>query len=180
METIVEVRKRWVPKFFNKPFQFITQEKYNMLLDETIRRLETEKDSVYGIILLSLTSKFRYREIVALTRKDFDFENNTITVNKNWDYFITLPVCMQSTRNNHIVSDVKVNPKIMKVFKNFFENTKLDIHNREGFVFFDRNFRFDIISCYYTNKKLANIMKSLNLGAMKLNELEIKLRGVVH
>lgn len=35
------------------------------------------------LILLGLTSGARFGELVGLTRKDFDFENNTISINKN-------------------------------------------------------------------------------------------------
>jgi integrase len=44
------------------------------------------------LILLGLTSGMRYGEIVGLTRKDFDFVNNTININKTWG---TLKKCIR-------------------------------------------------------------------------------------
>ncbi len=38
----------------------------------------------YYLLLLALTSGMRFGEIVGLTRKDFDFSNNTISVSKIW------------------------------------------------------------------------------------------------
>src|SRR5690606_39696188 len=38
----------------------------------------------YYLILLGLTSGARFGELVGLTRKNFDFKNNTITINKTW------------------------------------------------------------------------------------------------
>lgn len=40
----------------------------------------------YSFLFLALTSGMRFSEIVGLTWPDFDFTNNTITINKTWGY----------------------------------------------------------------------------------------------
>nr|WP_323368650.1 tyrosine-type recombinase/integrase [Radiobacillus deserti] len=40
----------------------------------------------YSLLLLGLTSGLRFGELVGLTWNDFDFNNNTLTINKTWGY----------------------------------------------------------------------------------------------
>src|SRR5699024_11790275 len=40
----------------------------------------------YYLLLLGLVSGLRFGELVGLTRKDFDFVNNKINVEKTWSY----------------------------------------------------------------------------------------------
>lgn len=41
-----------------------------------------DKGLGYSLLLLAITSGMRYEELIGLTRKDFDFASNTITINK--------------------------------------------------------------------------------------------------
>src|SRR5699024_2172976 len=51
-----------------------------------------DESLIYYFILLALTSGMRFAEIAALTRKDFNFVNNTIKINKSWGYLPTTEI----------------------------------------------------------------------------------------
>lgn len=55
-----------------------------LLLEELYKRLKN--GTGYYLLYLGVTSGLRFGELVGLTKDDFDFVNNTISVNKTWGY----------------------------------------------------------------------------------------------
>ncbi|WP_307892589.1 Arm DNA-binding domain-containing protein [Bacillus swezeyi] len=55
-----------------------------LLLNELYVR--KERSIGYYLLILALTSGIRFAELIGLTKDDFDFESNEITIDKTWDY----------------------------------------------------------------------------------------------
>jgi integrase len=74
----------------------------------------------YYLILLGLTSGARFGELVGLTRRDFDFKNNTITINKTWGYAKRHPQGFGPTKKEASNRTIKLDKKTMKAFRRLF------------------------------------------------------------
>ncbi|MFS0647459.1 Arm DNA-binding domain-containing protein [Siminovitchia sp. 179-K 8D1 HS] len=94
----------------------LNYEESKVLLNELYNRLD--RALAYYLLLLGLTSGMRYAEMVGLTRKDFDFKNNVINVDKTWDY--KTGDGFAKTKTDLSNRKIKMDARTMAAFKNLF------------------------------------------------------------
>ena len=109
---------------------------FKLLLNELYKRLD--QGMSYYAILLALTTGMRYSELVGLTRKDFNFDNNTIKINKTWDY---KGGSKFKDTKNHETRIIKVNGKTMGVFEELFNNVP---ENIQKLVFYSPQSKYKV------------------------------------
>ncbi|MEC0497188.1 MULTISPECIES: tyrosine-type recombinase/integrase [Bacillus] len=140
------------------------EEKYLNYLDskkltrELYKRLD--RGLGYYLLLLGLTSGLRFGELVGLTRKDFNFFNNTITVNKTWGYAKRHPEGFGPTKNEQSKRVIKINKGTMTVFRRLFEKMPSNIH---GLVFYSPSSKYKIISNTNVNNLLKKVLTDLKI-----------------
>jgi len=120
------------------------------------------------IILLALTSGMRFAELVGLTRKDFDFINNKIKINKTWGYTNKMHEGFGPTKNEQSIRTIKMDPSTMSIFKDYFKRTPDNIY---GLVFFSSQSKYKVISNNAVNKTLGAILYKLNIEAISVHGL---------
>lgn len=125
-----------------------------------------DKTKTHYLILLALVTGMRYGEIVGLTRNDFNFNENIITINKTWDY--KKGNGFGPTKNQQSERILPVDPKVMGLFKEWFEVEK---DNELGLVFFSPHSKSKVIVNGTTNKVLANLLKKLEIENVTMHAL---------
>lgn len=115
--------------------------------------------SYYGVLLL-LVSGIRFEELVGLTRNDFDFEKNTISINKVWGYNNRMKKGFGPTKNEQSVRTIGIDPKVMKEFKKLFLRMPDNIHR---LVFFSPGSKYKVISNNAVNKSLKKTLDDLGI-----------------
>ncbi|MFC5591715.1 tyrosine-type recombinase/integrase [Sporosarcina soli] len=145
-------------------------EETETLLNELHNRLH--RSLGYYLLLLGLTTGMRFGELVGLTRSDFDFTNNEITINKTWDY--KKGEGFQPTKDN---SDrvIEVDKETLGVFEELFDAPSTALHD---LVFFSEQSKYRVLSNEAMNKLLRNTLKYL--GFDKINENGEKQTITVH
>lgn len=141
-------------------------EESERLLKELHKRLD--KGLVYYLLLLGLTSGMRFGEMVGLTRKDFDFKNNIININKQWGYTKRMPKGFGPTKNEQSVRKIKMDPKTMKLFKELFDKTP---DNVLRLVFYSPTSKYNCISNTYANNVLRELLKELKIDPITVHGL---------
>ncbi|WP_145524019.1 tyrosine-type recombinase/integrase [Virgibacillus sp. SK37] len=122
----------------------------------------------YSLLLLAITSGMRFEELVGLTRKDFDFINNTITVNKTWGYKKNSPKGFGPTKNEQSIRTIKMDIKTMNHFKNLFKSTPT---NLDQLVFFSPSSKYKVISNTNANKLLKKLVDELGITSITIHGL---------
>ncbi|EQB37037.1 integrase [Virgibacillus sp. CM-4] len=122
----------------------------------------------YSLILLILTSGLRFAEAVGLTRKDFNFEKNTITISKTWGYKKNSPTGFGPTKNNQSIRTIKMGKLTMNHFKELFNITPTNIHE---LVFYSAGSKYKVISNTNANKLLKKILLELNIEPITVHGL---------
>jgi integrase len=125
-----------------------------------VKSIEKPTALSHYIILLGLASGMRFGEMVGLTRKDFDFNTNTITVNKTWGYTSKMHEGFGPTKNEQSKRKLKIAQTMMDLFKRFFATTPENIH---GLVFYSPQSKYKVISNAGVNKELGIQLKKLNI-----------------
>lgn len=120
------------------------------------------------LLLLALTTGMRFAEIVGLTRKDFNFKNDTISVNKIWGYTNKMHDGFGPPKNEQSNRVLKVDRKTMIVFKNLFNQTP---ENITKLVFYSPESKYKVISNAAANKRLKLILDELNIDHVTLHGL---------
>ncbi|MBA1160315.1 site-specific integrase [Bacillus licheniformis] len=122
----------------------------------------------YSLLLLAITSGLRFEELVGLTRKDFNFVNNTITVNKTWGYKKNSPKGFGPTKNEQSIRTIKMDKKTMVHFKNLFKSTPT---NLEQLVFYSPSSKYKVISNTNANKLLKKLLQELKISPITIHGL---------
>jgi len=122
----------------------------------------------YSLLLLALTSGMRFGELVGLTRKDFDFKNNTITVNKTWGYLKDTPIGVGPTKNEQSNRIIKMDIPTMNYFAKLFKSTPTNLNQ---LVFYSPSSKYKVISNSNANKLLRNLLADLNLSSITVHGL---------
>lgn len=136
------------------------------LLNEIYNRLDS--GIVYYLILLGLTSGMRFAEMVGLTRDDFDFKKNEITISKTWGYTKKMHEGFGKTKNEQSIRSIKMDQTTMKAFQKFLVSTPNNIHN---LVFFSPSSKYKVISNGYANKILVKLLNELNIDPISIHGL---------
>lgn len=142
----------------------IDYEESELLLNEVYEKLEFTMS--YHMIYLALTTGMRYAELVGLTRKDFLFTTNEITINKTWDY--KTGKGFDSTKNDPSHRIIEVDEVTMSIFNNLFDTTNDNIH---GLVFFSPTSKHKVITNTTVNKLLRNTLERLEIDPITMHGL---------
>lgn len=129
-----------------------------LLLKELYKRLD--RGLGYHLLLLGLTSGLRFGELVGLTRKDFDFENNTLNIDKTWGYLSKMQEGFGPTKNPQSVRRIKMDKETMNVFEKLFDKLPTNIHR---LVFFSAQSKYKVIANGTANKLLRNTLLDLGI-----------------
>lgn len=138
--------------------KYLEFEESEMLYDELLNRLDKGR-SYYGVLLL-LVSGIRFEELVGLTRNDFDFEDNTINIDKVWGYNNRMPEGFSDTKNEQSERVIGIDPRVMKEFRKLFMSTPDNIHRT---VFFSPSSKYKCISNSAINKSLKKTLEYLGI-----------------
>ncbi|GAA4827739.1 tyrosine-type recombinase/integrase [Paenibacillus vulneris] len=133
-----------------------------------LRALDQPTERSHYLILLGLTSGMRYAEMVGLTRDDFNFEKNEITVNKSWGYTSKMHEGHGPTKNEQSVRKIKMDNKTMEKFKTWFDSAPDNIHR---LVFYSPESKYKVLSNGGANKTLAALLNRLNIESISIHGL---------
>lgn len=93
----------------------------------------------------------RFGELVGLTKNDFDFVNNTISINKTWGYLSRHPKGFGPIKNEQSIRTIKMDGKTMQHFKSLFKYVLDNVYN---LVFYSPASKYKVISNSNANKLL--------------------------
>lgn len=141
-----------------------------MLSKYLIESLKEDNRPVYYILLLALKSGMRFAEIIALTRKDFNFKDNTININKTWGYTNSYDEGTKKTKTESSNRIIKMDKVTMSLLNHFFEVTPENIHK---LVFYNPASKYKVFSNTGVNKALKKILHELKIE-------EISIHGLRH
>lgn len=122
----------------------------------------------YSLLLLAITSGMRYEELIGLTRKDFDFVNNTISINKTWGYKKNSPKGFGPTKNEQSNRTIKMDIKTMNYFARLFKSTPTNI---DQLVFYSPSSKYKVISNTNANKLLKKVLDELKIHSITIHGL---------
>lgn len=122
----------------------------------------------YYLILLGLSTGLRFGELVGLTGKDFDFENNTLNVDKTWGYLERQEIGFGSTKNDESIRIIKVDKITMDAFNHLLKANPSNMHQ---LVFYSSSSKYRVISNTNANKLLRNILKELKINPITMHGL---------
>lgn len=120
----------------------------------------------YYMLLLAITSGLRYSELIGLTRKDFDFKNNIITINKTWIYKKGNPGFGET--KNYETRSIKMNEKTMTIFKGLLDSTPTNLNQ---LVFYSPSSKFKVLTNTAVNKTLKKTLKELGINSITIHGL---------
>src|SRR5699024_6196121 len=127
-------------------------------------KIKTSGSLAYYVILLGLTSGMRFAEMVGLTEKDFDFKNQTITVNKTWGYYAEMEREFGPTKNKQSIRTIRMDKGTMDLFEDLFKKRKKHEENKYNLVFFNNpDTLYKVISNSYVNRVLKRLLNTLNI-----------------
>lgn len=122
----------------------------------------------YYLLLLGLTTGMRFAEMLGLTRKDFDFFNQTISINKTWGYTNKMHDGFGPTKNEQSIRTIKVDKKTMNTFRKLFESTPDNIHK---LVFYSPASKYKVISNGAANNLLERVLDRLDINKISMHGL---------
>jgi integrase len=137
-----------------------------ILIKEIWKRLD--QGLSYSLLLLGLTSGMRFAEMVGLTKGDFNFRNNTITVNKTWGYMKRNPEGFGPTKNEQSIRTIRMDDRSMNHFKKLIESTPDNLHQ---LVFYSPNSKYKVISNTVANNLLRKILIELGIDPITIHGL---------
>lgn len=122
----------------------------------------------YSLLLLALSSGMRFGELVGLTRKDFDFKNNTISINKTWGYKKNSPKGFGPTKNEQSNRIIKMDEITMNHFKALINTTPTNTHE---LLFYSPESKYKVISNTNANKLLKKLLEELSIEPITVHGL---------
>lgn len=134
------------------------------LYRELFNKLETNT-TTYHLILLGLVSGARFGELVGLTKESFDFKNDTIRINKAWDYkdgsgFAPL-------KNEQSERTISIDRKVMNEFKKLI----LSLPENPYDTAFFRPTSNKVVTNEGANKLLHKTLDALNIDIISMHGL---------
>ncbi len=127
-----------------------------------------DKGLNFYLLLLGLVTGMRFGEIVGLTRKDFNFFNNTINIDKSWGYTKKMHKGFGPTKNDQSVRVISVDNKVMNEFKKLFDKIPDNVHR---LVFYSPKSKYKVISNGAANDLLKNILAKLKIDPISVHGL---------
>jgi integrase len=123
---------------------------------------------IYSLLLLGLTSGMRFAEIVGLTRDSFNFDNNTIIINKTWGYMKRNLAGFGPTKSEHSNRTIKMDNVTMTHFKKMFDSTS---NNKKQLVFYNPKSKYKVITNTVANKQLRMLTNELEIQSITIHGL---------
>lgn len=142
----------------NREEKYLEFEESEKLYEELFNRLHTGL-SYYGVLLL-LVSGMRFEELIGLTRNDFDFNNNTVSINKVWGYNHKMAEGFGPTKNEQSIRIIGIDSSVMTEFKKLFMSMPDNIHR---LVFFSPSSKYKVLSNNAINKSLKKVLEDLKI-----------------
>ncbi|OIK10236.1 tyrosine-type recombinase/integrase [Bacillus sp. MUM 13] len=139
-----------------------------ILFKRILGELNRNKGLNYSLLLLGLTSGMRFAEMVGLTRRDFNFSDKTITINKTWGYMKRNPKGFGPTKNEQSNRIIKMDSLTMDHFKSLFDSSP---SNPYDLVFYSPNSKYKVISNTAANKLLKKILIALEIDPITMHGL---------
>ncbi|TWW13154.1 site-specific integrase [Dellaglioa algida] len=141
-----------------RPDKFLSIEQLGRLLGKL--DFETLPSENIGILVAAKTG-VRFAELLGLTRKDFDFENNMISVNKTWDYKTGDNAGFLPTKNKSSVRKIVIDRKLSDFLQGWIGDIKGDYP-----VFVNKR----VFNSTY-NKILENVCKAAGVPVITMHGL---------
>ncbi|MDR4887550.1 tyrosine-type recombinase/integrase [Fredinandcohnia sp. QZ13] len=146
--------------------KYLDVKESEILFNELLKKLSSGLG--YYILLLALTSGLRYEELVGLTVNDFDFNSNTININKTWGYNNRMPKGFGPTKNESSNRTISIDEITMNEFKKLLKTLK---PNSDKLVFFSPSSKYKVISNTLANKLLKKTLTNLGLNPITVHGL---------
>lgn len=134
---------------FTEDSKFFTEEEFRLLAESLKDGLKREYSSRY-LLLLAMYSGARVGELLGLTWDCVDFDNNTIHINKSYDYNVTHEIKVPKTPN--AIRTIPIPPEMMELLK-----------ERLPFKTSDEDFVFERISHSALRKVFKRRLKHIGI-----------------
>ncbi|MCT1575654.1 tyrosine-type recombinase/integrase [Oceanobacillus kimchii] len=151
-----------------KTEKYLDYQDSQRLIKELYKRIDKSKAVSYYAILLGLTTGLRFGEMVGLKRKDFNFEESTINVDKTWGYTNKMHEGWGPTKNEQSVRVIKVDKRTMKLFESYFERTP---ENFKKLVFYSPSSKYQVVSNGAVNKSLRLLLEDLSIRTVSIHSM---------
>ncbi|MED1601207.1 tyrosine-type recombinase/integrase [Alkalihalophilus marmarensis] len=122
----------------------------------------------YSLLFLGLTSGMRFAELVGLTWDDFDFTENTITINKTWGYMKRNPEGFGPTKNEQSNRTIRMDKLTMNHFRSLQNVNMMNVHK---LVFYSPSSKYKVISNTAANNVLKKLLRELNIEPISIHGL---------
>jgi integrase len=106
---------------------------------------------------------------VGLTIEDFDFNTNTITVNKTWGYNNRMYVGFGPTKNEQSNRTIDVDEVTMSKFAELFKTMNTNIPH--GLIFYSSESKYKVICNTNANKLLKKTLMDLGIEPITMHGL---------
>jgi integrase len=123
---------------------------------------------IHYLILLALASGARFAELVGLTRKDFDFKNNQLKLNKTWGYRKSMHEGFGAMKTSQSIRTIRMDQETMKIFKDLFKRIP---ENITGLVFYKPDAKYKVYNNLQVNLVIENILNNLNVAPISIHGL---------
>ncbi len=135
----------------NKNIEALTLEEHKKLIEA----LEKQEHKYKYIILLQLYTGMRIGEVLALSIKDIDYKNNTITISKTLTRDENDKIIMgDTTKTENSKRTILMNDKVKTILK---QAQKRQMTNINGLLFYDNT-----KNAYITPSEINSYLKRLN------------------
>lgn len=135
----------------NKSIEALTLEEHKKLLEA----IEKQEHKYKYIILLQLYTGMRIGEVLALSIKDIDYKNNTITISKTLTRDENDKTIMgDTTKTENSKRTILINDKVKSILK---QAQKRQMTNINGLLFYDNE-----KNTYITPSEINSYLKRLN------------------
>ncbi|WP_254259775.1 site-specific integrase [Listeria fleischmannii] len=138
--------------------QFMQTDKVKLLIEE----LQQFHSISRGVIFMSIQTGMRFEEIVAITKKDIDFNKHILTVNKAWDYKHTHTFIETKNKSTRTIYLDKFTTDYLKGYIQWHDNYLKEhkLANKLMLLFYTyHNKPIDNASCNKALKKICHKIK---------------------
>lgn len=154
---------RGTKKSKNEEHKFISKNDTIRLIQEVKKDIHPSWTSRY-IILVAIATGMRFSEILALTWKDIDFKEKTISINKSYDHVLTKKIVDTKTDSSKRV--ITVDDKTLLLFK---EYKLANQQSNDEYVFIDK--LSGTVSNNAVNKALKKACKRADIKQITFHSL---------
>jgi len=132
--------------------------KLNQMIEE-YKIIKKDIDLRYLAIYLGLNTGLRFGELIGLTKKDIDFDNQLININKTWGYKSNTSLGFNPTKTKE-TRIIKIGHKTVDVLKRIYPYIK---ENEHQLLFYVPTSKYYVINNSGTNKLFKKILKKLEI-----------------